>query len=166
MLGAVGAAPSDLFGLMGRLLVLEIRSYPCIRELFLAPSSYMQDTRSPSAATRANIDAAESPSGAAASEELRACAGVFALGDCCADVHAPLPALAQACLLPSVPLTCTCLLMRTCSGLRRYEHCTRWVMCVATKTLGDVCTGGRATGALPGGAAKCTPFRSWQQRHQ
>ena len=76
---------------------------------------------SPSQATRAGIDAAE----AAASKHLKQvqpCESVYALGDCCADIESPLPALAQ--VSPSAPahvLRCCCAAKTT----RCLECCSR-----------------------------------------
>lgn len=52
----------------------------------------LQDEMEPSDATLAGIDAAEH---SAVQGKVQACDGIFALGDCCADADAPLPALAQ-----------------------------------------------------------------------
>ena len=57
-------------------------------------SRAVQDAMTPSDATRAGIDATET---AAADHfsKMHPCEGIFALGDCCADLQFPLPALAQ-----------------------------------------------------------------------
>lgn len=64
------------------------------------PDVELQDRAAPSDATLASIDAAEQ---SAVQGKVQACDGIFALGDCCADVGAPLPALAQVRTSSSAP---------------------------------------------------------------